>query len=239
MSDNQVKVSISLPKELRKAVFVRRHNRFVGEVEIEGERVLAHVPSSGRMAELLYPGAPVYTAPARSPGAKLGHRILLAENSGHLVSVDSLLPNRLIYRALAAGALPGLSGYTAIKREAAYGRGRFDFYLAGGKGAGCFLEVKSVTLVTDGVALFPDAPSERGARHMEELAAALAEGFRAAVLFVIQRPDGLSFSPNTPRDPQFSRELLRAASAGVEVMARRCLVTSGKVELAGPVPVAL
>jgi sugar fermentation stimulation protein A len=228
-----------LPKELIEAVFVRRHNRFVGEVDMEGRRVLAHVPSSGRMAELLYPGAPVHIAPARSPGAKLGYRILLAQNNGCLVSVDSLLPNRLIHRALACGGLPELAGYGSIKREAAYGRGRFDFYLEDGRGAGCYLEVKSVTLVVEGVALFPDAPSERGARHMEELAAARGEGFRAAVLFVIQRPDGCGFSPNTPRDPQFSRELARAASAGVEVMARRCLVTTAGVELAGPVPVLI
>ena len=238
MSKADIEAKIVLPR-LTEAVFVCRHNRFVGEVEMGGERVLAHVPSSGRMAELLYPGAPVHIAPATSPGAKLGYRILLAENNGCRVSVDSLLPNRLIFRALSAGFLPELGGYSLIKREAAYGQGRFDFFLGGGKGPGCYLEVKSVTLVVDGVALFPDAPSERGARHMEELAAARREGFRAVVLFVIQRPDGLSFRPYTIRDPHFSRELSRAASEGVEVLARRCLVTTGEVALDGPAPVFL
>lgn len=237
--NNQSRVNIPLPGGLREAVFVYRHNRFVGEVEMGGERVLAHVPSSGRMAELLYPGAPVHIAPAGSPEARLGCRILLAENNGCRVSVDSFLPNRLILRALSAGLLPELSGYTLIKREASYGQGRFDFFLGGGEEPGCYLEVKSVTLVVDGVALFPDAPSERGSRHMKELAAARREGFRAVVLFVIQRPDGLSFRPHTIRDPHFSRELSRAASEGVEALARRCLVTTGEVALEGPVPVFL
>ncbi|KJS64317.1 MAG: sugar fermentation stimulation protein [Peptococcaceae bacterium BICA1-7] len=232
-----IEAKIVLPR-LSEAVFLCRRNRFVGEVEFGGGRELAHVPSSGRMTELLYPGAPVYIAPASSPGAKLRYRILMAENSGHKVSVDSLLPNRLVYRALAEGVLPELEGYTRIRREAAYGQGRFDFFLEGA-GAGCYLEVKSVTLVRDGVALFPDAPSERGARHMEELALAKREGFRAVVLFVIQRQDACSFSPNSAGDPHFGRQLSRAALAGVEVLARLCLVDLEKVALGGPVPVML
>lgn len=237
MSKADIGAKIILPR-LHEAVFVRRHNRFVGEVEFDGGRLLAHVPSSGRMTELLYPGAPVYISPATSPGAKLGYRILMAENNGHKVSVDSLLPNRLVYRALVEGALPELKGYTRIKREAAYGQGRFDFFLEG-PGAGCYLEVKSVTLVRDGTALFPDAPSERGARHMEELAVARGEGFRAVVLFVIQRQDASCFCPNTGGDSHFSQELSRAASAGVEVLARLCLVDPDRVVLGGPVPVSL
>ncbi|MFZ5645949.1 MAG: DNA/RNA nuclease SfsA [Bacillota bacterium] len=238
MSKSDIEAKIVLPR-LNEAVFLLRHNRFVGEVEIGGQRVLAHVPSSGRMAELLFPGARVFVAHGKKPGAKLNYRILLAENNGYRVSVDSLLPNRLIYRALLTGALPELGEIAVVKREAAYGRGRFDFFFWGRDGSGCYMEVKSVTLVEGGTALFPDAPSERGARHMEELAAALREGYRAVVLFVIQRSDARCFSPNRVRDPIFSLELDRAASAGVEVMARSCTVSAREVALGGPVPVIL
>ncbi len=222
---------VELPGGLREAVFVARRNRFVGEIVLGESMVLAHVPSSGRMGELLFPGSRVYVSGQSGPGARLKYRILLADCGGRLVSVDSLLPNRLVRRVLQSGALPELAGYSLIRPEAAFGRGRFDFLLRGSGGGDCFLEVKSVTLVEGGVALFPDAPSERGARHMEELAAARREGFRAAVLFVVQRDDACCFVPNRDRDPGFALELCRAASAGVEVMARRCRVSLGEVAL--------
>lgn len=227
-----------LPRDLREAVFMARRNRFVGEVELGGVSQLAHVPSSGRMRELLYPGARVYVA-GSGPGAGLKYRILLAENGGRLVSVDSLLPNRLVRRALNSGTLPELAGYGVIKPEASFGQGRFDFLLEGDGRRRCYLEVKSVTLVEDGVALFPDAPSERGARHVEELSAARREGCRAVVLFVIQRTDARLFRPNWDRDPMFGQALSRAAPAGVEVLARGCLVSMREVALDGPVQVCL
>lgn len=230
---------ITLPGDLLEAVFVSRLNRFVAEVEIRGRRELAHVPSSGRMGELLYSGARVFVSGRVNPGARLRYRILLAGQGNCLVSVDSLLPNRLVDRALKGGALPELSGYDVIRREQAFGNGRFDFYLKGGAAGRCFVEVKSVTLVEDGVALFPDAPSERGARHMAELAGACGQGFRAVVLFIIQRNDAVAFRPNSIRDPRFSRELARAAGAGVEVLARRCRVSMNEVMLDETVKVCL
>ncbi|KJS01023.1 MAG: hypothetical protein VR68_05910 [Peptococcaceae bacterium BRH_c4a] len=230
---------ISLPGDLREAEFVFRRNRFVGEIRLDGISELAHVPSSGRMAELLCPGARIFVAPQHRPGTKLKYRILLAEHRDLLVSVDSLLPNRLIHRALLNGFLPDLSAGGVVKREAAYGRGRFDFYLQETGRAGCYLEVKSVTLVEGGVALFPDAPSERGARHLEELAAARLEGYGAVVVFVIQRADALCFSPHRDRDPRFGEELSRAAQAGVEVLALGCRVSLGEVTLGDPLPVRL
>ncbi|MFZ5648889.1 MAG: DNA/RNA nuclease SfsA [Bacillota bacterium] len=236
---NENTCRILLPGSLKKVEFVRRLNRFVAEIKIDGAKDLAHVPSSGRMGELLYPGAGVFVAPQARPGSKLRYRILLAEKGGYRVSVDSLLPNRIIYSALVAGYLPELSGYRTVKREAAYGSGRFDFFLAEGPGEGCYLEVKSVTLVEEGVALFPDAPSERGARHLEELAAARREGYRAVVLFVIQRGDAICFRPNSLRDPRFGRGLTAAARAGVEVLARRCRVSLKEVALGEQVPVYL
>ena len=230
---------ISLPQGLMEALFVVRRNRFVAEVEISGQRELAHVPSSGRMTELLFSGARVFIAPQEKPGVKLKYKILLAEEQGVLVSVDSLLPNRLVRQALLANTLPELSGYERVKPEAPFGQGRFDFFLQDRDGSGCYLEVKSVTLVREGVAIFPDAPSERGVRHMVELAAARREGFRAVVLFVIQRTDACCFEPNWDTDGQFSHALSQAAVGGVEVLARRCRVSLREVVLDRQVPVRL
>lgn len=231
--------SISLPENLREAVFIARRNRFVAEIELGGEKELAHVPSSGRMGELLYPGARVYVGSRSRPEAKLKYRILLAEYEGNPVSVDSLLPNRLVYRALESGFMPELSGYGTIRREVPFGAGRFDFYLGDSPGKGCYLEVKSVTLVEGGVSLFPDAPSDRGSRHLEELTAARREGYRAVVLFVIQRADAMCFSPNRRRDPRFGLELSKAVQAGVEALARRCRVSHREVTLDISLPVYL
>lgn len=232
---NAENVFVRLPP-LQKAEFMVRLNRFVGEVKLNGRVRRAHVPSSGRMKELLYPGAWVYVAGMSGAGRKTDCRILLAEYNGILVSVDSLLPNRLIRRALQQGVVKELAGYGAIRPEARYGSSRFDFFLSG-EGRECFLEVKSVTLVVDGVALFPDAPSARGARHLEELAHAVREGKRGVVLFVVQREDAGVFSPNDAGDPLFGDALRRAAAAGVEVLAVSCGVEKNGVYLSGAVAV--
>lgn len=228
-------IFIPLPGMLE-AIFVERKNRFVGLVKVAGRTVPAHVPSSGRMRELLFPGSTVYVAPMPA-GKRTQYRIHLARFGETLVSVDSLLPNRLVYLALARQALPQFSPYREIKREAAYGNSRFDLYLEGA-GGGCFIEVKSVTLVVDGTAKFPDAPSERGRKHLQELAHAQAQGFRAAVVFVVQRDDARIFAPNRDTDPLFAQALGRAAAAGVEIYALSCRVTRQAVELHGYLPVA-
>ncbi|CCO07694.1 DNA/RNA nuclease SfsA [Desulforamulus hydrothermalis] len=230
------KAAILLP-ELTEAVFLNRKNRFVGRVEVAGRPYDAHVPSSGRMKELLFPGNRVYVA-AMPPGKKTGYRIHLAAFGGVLVSVDSLLPNRLINLALAGGILDQFAGYQEIKKEVGYGASRFDFYLSGAAGR-CLMEVKSVTLVEEGVAKFPDAPSERGTKHLLELARAAAAGIRAAVIFVVQREDAAGFSPNQAADPPFARALRQAAAAGVEISALSCQVTRSTVRLQHYLPVQL
>ncbi len=232
---NAGKVFVRLPP-LHKAEFIARLNRFVAEVKLNGRVYRAHVPSSGRMKELLYPGAFVYVANNAGVNRKTDYRILLAENNGKFVSVDSLLPNRLIRRALEAGVIDELPAYGVVRPEARYGGSRFDFFLSG-EGWECFLEVKSVTLVVEGVALFPDAPSARGARHLEELAHAVREGKRGVVMFVVQREDASTFSPNDAGDPLFGEALRRAAAAGVEVLAVSCKVEKTGVYLNGAVQV--
>lgn len=230
---------IQLPKEIKEAVFLHRLNRFVAEVHLDGRNVLAHVPSSGRMRELFYKGARVYVQPLpKREGRKTDYKLLLAEHQGSLVSVDSLLPNRLVRRALSMGSISGFTGYTNIRPESTFGQSRFDFFLAGPAGE-CYIEVKSVTLVEDGTAMFPDAPSTRGARHLEELAAARREGYRAAVLFVIQREDAICFSPNDSGDPEFGQALRQAARFGVENRAYLCKVDLNAVSMTKEIPVRL
>lgn len=230
---------IQLPKDIKEAVFLHRLNRFVAEVQLEGRNVLAHVPSSGRMRELLYNGAKVYvqSLPKRE-GRKMDFKLLLAEHRGNLVSVDSLLPNRIMRRALSTESIPGFKGYTNIRPESTFGQSRFDFFLAGPAGE-CYIEVKSVTLVEDGVAMFPDAPSIRGARHLEELATARRQGYRAAVIFVIQREDAICFSPNDSGDSEFGRALRQAAGAGVEARAYLCKVDLNAVGIAKEILIKL
>lgn len=228
-------IVIALP-QLSEAVFLERKNRFVGMIDVAGRSGPAHVPSSGRMKELLFPGNTVYVAPMPAD-KKTRYRIHLARCGETLVSVDSLLPNRLMYRALARQALPQFRHYREIKREASYGASRFDLYLEG-DGGKCFIEVKSVTLVEDGTAKFPDAPSERGRKHLQELTRALAQGFRAVVIFVAQRNDARIFFPNRDTDPLFAQAFDRAAAAGVEIYALSCRVTRQSVGLYDYLPVA-
>ncbi len=230
-------VIIPLP-ELSKAIFLERKNRFVGLVDVEGQVCPAHVPSSGRMRELLFPGSTVYVAPMPA-GKRTQYRIHLAHYGETLVSVDSLLPNRLIHKSLLQQALAQFRGYREIKKEAGYGESRFDLYLEDGARR-CFIEVKSVTLVEDyGVARFPDAPSKRGKKHLQELVRTLNDGFRAAVIFVVQRNDARVFSPNPVTDPLFTEALRRAASAGVEIYALGCSVSRQAIGLQNYLPVEL
>lgn len=228
LSNHSLAPFIALP-DLTESVFVERKNRFVGLVQVAGQISPAHVPSSGRMRELLFPGNSVYVSPMPE-GGKTQYRIHLAKYGNTLVSVDSLLPNRLIYKALSQGALPEFINYKEIKREVGYGTSRFDLYLKD-EISRCFIEIKSVTLVDNRVAKFPDAPSVRGSKHLLELTKAVSEGYRAAVIFVIQRNDANIFKPNEVTDLVFSKSLSQAAARGVEVYALACDVTLNLVRL--------
>lgn len=205
------------------AVFVRRLNRFIVQVEKNGRMEMAHLPNSGRMEELLVAGAEIMVRPVIGTGRKTHLDFSLVRYEGRWVSVDSQLPNRLIHKALKEQVLSPFAFYDKVRKEYTYGESRLDFYLEG-EGPPCLMEVKSVNLVIDGVALFPDAPTTRGARHLAELISARKEGYRSAVVFVIQREDAISFSPNKETDPHFALNLKKARDAGVEVYAYVCSV---------------
>ncbi len=229
---------MKLAPNLQEAVFISRLNRFAALFELNGQRVTAHVPNSGRMKELLIPGTPMFLTPASKEGRKTAYDLILTQLEHTLVSADARLPNQLVHEALEACRLAEFTGYRSIKREVVYGESRLDLLLSGEKGL-CYIETKSVTLVENGVGLFPDAPTDRGRKHMRSLASAIAEGHRGAVIFVIQRSDASSFAPNDTADPKFGQALREAVRQGVEAYAYRCAVSKDEVLLSSQIPVRL
>jgi sugar fermentation stimulation protein A len=219
---------------LVQARFVRRDNRFRATVEVGGQETWAHVPNSGRLTELFTPGRPVWLAPVSAPHRKTSFDLKLVELAGVLVSVDARLPNPLFAEALASSNLPGWDA-PSIEREVSYGHSRLDFRLSGPAGV-CWVETKSVTLVQDGVARFPDAPTARGRRHLQTLISAVRAGDRATVVFVVQRPDAQRFSPHHEADPDFATALQQAACAGVAYRAYTCRVSRHEITLAHEIP---
>lgn len=231
-------VGVRFPRPLVPGRFVRRLNRFAALVEIGGRHTRVHVRNSGRLHELFTPGRPVLLDPAATSGRQTRFTLALVRLPSGYVSADAHLPNALVGEALRCRSIRGLAGHRVLRREPPLGRGRADFLLIRG-GRPCVLEVKSVTLVQDGVALFPDAPTTRGQKHLTHLIAARRRGLAAAVLFVIQRADVRAFAPNQEADPKFSATLRRAVRAGVRVAALTCHVDAMGVRLAVSVPVLL
>ncbi len=224
-------------------VFKRRDNRFRVQVQVTGHVGAAHLPNSGRLGELLVPGRRVWLAPAdpnRKPHRRTAYDLALVEYQDRLVSVDARLPGRLVAEALRRDQLAGFDGYSAVHREVRFGESRLDFRLdAGAQGSSCWIEVKSVTLVEEGIARFPDAPTLRGQRHLRELIHAVHQGDRAAAVFVVQRDDAQGFEPHDQADQAFGQVLRQAAHAGVGVYAWRCRVTSEGIALSDTIPVIL
>ncbi|MFN2183778.1 MAG: DNA/RNA nuclease SfsA [Anaerolineae bacterium] len=219
--------------------FVARDNRFRVTVEVGGREVWAHLPNSGRLGELLVPGRRAILVERPAAGRKTGYDLNLIEHEGRWVSVDARLPNDLVEEALAAGQLEPLAGYASLRREVTFGRNRFDFLLESAGRPPCLVEVKSITLVIDGLGCFPDAVTARGRRHVHELAQAIGSGYRAAVVFCVQRDDATGVRPHDESDPEFAQALRDAAAQGVEVYAYACRVEPGTVEIARWLPVHL
>lgn len=225
---------------LREATLIERVNRFLAVVDLAGLRQYAHVPNSGRLRELLFPGNCVLVTEKAKGNRKTCWEIVMATHpSGQLVSVDTRIPNDLVFTAIRLGVIPELVGYRECRREYVFGSSRFDFLLSGDPHRSCLLEVKSVTLVERGVARFPDAPTTRGTMHLTELSHAVENGYRCVVLFLIQRDDAVKFSANYSTDPLFAKALREAFVRGVEAYAYRCSVSPGIITLEDSVPVVL
>ena len=218
------------------AVFLARPNRFVAQVLLEGREVSVHVKNTGRCRELLLPGARVWLTPGTNPQRKTAYDLIAVEKGARLINMDAQAPNQVFREWAEAGAfLPGL---TLLKAEQTHGDSRFDFYWEAGARKG-FVEVKGVTLEEGGAVYFPDAPTQRGVKHLHGLMGCLAAGYEAAVCFVIQMAQADFFAPNDRTHPAFGQALREAAQAGVQVLARACAVAPGCLTLAQAVPVRL
>ena len=223
-------------EKVQMAVFLERPNRFIAHVALEGGVEVCHVKNTGRCRELLTPGAAVYLARSDNPARKTRYDLVAVEKGSLLINMDAQAPNKVFGEWAAAGRfLPGL---TALRPEFTWEDSRFDFRLEDHLGP-CFVEVKGVTLEQDGLALFPDAPTERGVKHLRGLRRAVEQGYRAAVFFVVQMKGPRLFRPNDGTHPAFGQALREAAAAGVGVYAWDCAVTPESLTLDAPVEVAL
>ena len=203
-------------------IFKARPNRFIAEVEVDGNLEIAHVPNTGRCKELLVENAIVWLKPSDNPNRKTKFSLHFVENKGVLVSLYSQQANSIVYDAVVDGKIKELLGYNHHQREKSVDNSRIDIYLENSNGDSCFVEVKGVTLIIDGEARFPDAPTERGAKHLRELIKLKKEGNRCCVFFLIQHPAGEFFRPNWENDPIFSQTLNEAYAEGVEILVYRC-----------------
>ena len=222
-------------ENMHKGSFRSRPNRFLAHVVIDGQEEVCHVKNTGRCRELLTPGAAVWCQQWDNPNRKTKFDLIAVQKGERLINMDSQAPNAAAKEWLLSG---GLGEISELKGEYTHGDSRFDFsFIKDGKR--CFLEVKGVTLEHDGVCAFPDAPTERGAKHLRGLTKLAQEGYGAYVLFVIQMADVKYLHPNDATDPAFGAALREAAAAGVTVLAVDCAVTEDTMQIRLPVLVRL
>jgi sugar fermentation stimulation protein A len=222
--------------QLTRGTFLSRPNRFLGMVRVRGEETGCFVPNPGRLRELLRPGTTVYLQENVSGERKTRWDLVLVRHGDILVSVDTRMVNLLVSEAISSGSIPSLRGLEPVKAEYPFLDSRLDFLMRY-EGCPVLLEAKSCTLVQDGVALFPDAPTARGRRHLETLAAGVRVGMKAMVVFVIQREDGEAFSPNSRLDPEFGRGFRQALAGGVTACAFTCRVRKDRITPYREIPV--
>ena len=218
------------------AIFLSRPNRFIAHALLGGDMITCHVKNTGRCKELLTPGATVYVQQVDNPLRKTQYDLIAVRKGQRLINMDSQAPNRVFFEHLQSGKY--IESITCIKSEAKFGTSRFDFYVEAGERK-IFIEVKGVTLEEDGVVLFPDAPTQRGVRHLRELAQCAAAGYEAHVVFVVQMNDVRYFTPNGRMHPAFGQALREAAAAGVKVAALDCVVEPDRLEIGGEIPIKL
>lgn len=229
-----------LPQPLIHGRLVSRYKRFFADLVLDdGQEITAHCPNPGAMLGVRDPGQGAWVSWSDDPKRKLAYTLQLVEQGNALVGINTLLPNRLVAEALAADAIPELSGYATIKPEVKYAQAsRVDFLLTHPDRPPCWLEVKNCHFSRKpGLAEFPDCKAERSTRHLADLTAQVSQGDRAVVLFVVQRANVLLLRAAEDLDPAFASGLRRAREAGVEVIAYDCAVTPERIEIRRPLPV--
>ena len=216
-------------------IFLSRPNRFIAHIEIDGAVEICHVKNTGRCRELLVPGCTVWCQRSDNPNRKTKFDLIAVQKGDRLINMDSQAPNKAAGEWLASG---GLGEISELRPEVKHGDSRYDFsFIKDGKR--CFLEVKGCTLEEDGVCAFPDAPTERGAKHIRGLTEAARAGYGAYILFVIQMSDVKYIRPHDETDPEFGRALREAAQNGVQVLAMDCAITPDTMNIRLPVLVKL
>lgn len=216
-------------------IFLERPNRFIAHVEIGGQEEIVHVKNTGRCRELLRPGARVWCQRSHNPARKTKFDLITVKKGDRLVNMDAQAPNAAAGEWLKAG---GLGPISDLKAESVHGNSRFDFSFTR-DGIPCFLEVKGVTLESDGVCSFPDAPTQRGTKHLRELTQLAQAEYDTYVLFVIQMENVKFFHPNDRTDPDFAQALRQAWQAGVHILAMDCVVTEDSMLIRNPVKIEL
>lgn len=223
--------------DIFEANFIERPNRFIAYVDIAGERTKVHVKNTGRCRELLRNNAPVYLERSGNPDRSTAYDLVAVEKAGRLINMDSNAPNKVVAEWLKAGGL--YRDISLVRPETSFGNSRFDFYIENISGVKAFIEVKGVTLENANVAAFPDAPSERAVKHVEELIEAHEQGYETYIIFVVQMRDISRVEPNWDTHPAFGKALQRARSAGVHLLAYDCLVGKDSLEINKEVPVVV
>ncbi len=213
--------------EVCEAKFIERPNRFIARVLLEGKELTVHVKNTGRCRELLLPGTRVFLEKSDNPERKTLYDLVAVEKAGRIINIDSQAPEIVVGEWLSK-----FGKFDVIKPQYKYGNSRIDYYMIK-DGREYLLEVKGCTLFRDGVGYFPDAPTERGAKHLGELTKALKEGYKSCIAFVIQGESIEEVRPNAETDPAFTAAYLKALKAGVKVLFLRCKVTETTLEIIG------
>ncbi|HEY5524696.1 MAG TPA: DNA/RNA nuclease SfsA [Clostridium sp.] len=226
-------------KNIYVATFINRPNRFNATVIFQEREIVVHVPNTGRCKEILIPGCQVFIREETNPTRKTKYDLIGAYKGEKNICIDSQIPNKVVREALEYGAVDKLKEYTNIESEKTFGNSRFDFKLSKDDGNEYYLEVKGVTLEDDGNSKFPDAPTERGRKHLLELIEVKKSGRGAGVLFLVQIEDVKTFRSNEEMDPKFAEALREAARNGVDVFAYSCIVTEHGIKLNKPVKIML
>lgn len=226
-------------EKIVEAEFIKRPNRFQAYIRLNGEELMVHVPNTGRCKEILNPGTKVLLREGVTPNRKTPYDLIAGYKNGKLINIDSQVPNKVVEEALRLGKIPELKVFNIIEREKTFGNSRFDFKLSKEEKDEYYLEVKGVTLENKGFTMFPDAPTERGCKHLLELVQVKKSGKGAGVLFLIQMDNVISFTPNDEMDKKFSEALRFAKENGVDIFAYECQLGMDFITLSNKIKTVL
>lgn len=226
-------------KEIKKAEFIKRTNRFIAHVLVDKKEEIVHVKNTGRCKEILKKGTTVIIAKASNPKRKTKYSLIAAYKNNILINIDSQVPNQVVYTGIKERKIPELNNINNLSREKTFANSRFDLYYEQNNNIKGFIEVKGVTLEKDGIAMFPDAPTVRGTKHVKELMTAQTKGYQGYIFFLIQLKGIKAFQPNHNMDPDFTKALKQAQTEKVKILAYDSQVTEDSISLGAKIPIIL